>query len=233
MLILNSFLLSKLFISLYRNRILIYHNRAFFITRNKYILDNSSLEFTYTYINNPREREDLCRHRKPSSRSSSHSGVFQGQSSYLGWCYLHQPKRPCGKKRLSINGEFHFPECSSCSCLVKSRGEPQHRGSRDSRATCQRNRVSFRLTYRNLFKACTSSTLGQIRKSTVWRVGIFACLGKKRRILPFVQRPSLLEPSVDLPGTPASTVDSIYMWVSRVWVIRHWENCDLDWRGTS
>jgi len=51
MLILNSFLLSKLFISPYKNRILIYYNKAFFTTCNKYILDNSSLKFTCIYIN--------------------------------------------------------------------------------------------------------------------------------------------------------------------------------------
>ena len=51
MLILNSFLLSKLFISLYRNRILTYYSRGFSITCNKCILDSSSLKLTCTYIN--------------------------------------------------------------------------------------------------------------------------------------------------------------------------------------
>ena len=51
MLILNSFSLSKLFISPYKNRILIYYNRAFSITCNKCTLDNNSLKFTCIYIN--------------------------------------------------------------------------------------------------------------------------------------------------------------------------------------
>jgi hypothetical protein len=55
MLILNSFLLSKLFISPYKNRILIYYSGAFFTTYNKYILNSNSLEFTYTYINCTRQ----------------------------------------------------------------------------------------------------------------------------------------------------------------------------------
>jgi hypothetical protein len=50
MLILNSFSLSKLFISLYRNRILTYYSGAFSITCNKCTLDNSSLKFTCTCI---------------------------------------------------------------------------------------------------------------------------------------------------------------------------------------
>jgi hypothetical protein len=55
MLISNSFLLSKLFISPYKNRILIYYSRAFFTTCNKYMLDNISLEFTCAYIDCTRQ----------------------------------------------------------------------------------------------------------------------------------------------------------------------------------
>ena len=51
MLILNSFSLSKLFISLYKNRILIYYSRGFFTSYNKYTLNSSSLKLTCTYIN--------------------------------------------------------------------------------------------------------------------------------------------------------------------------------------
>ena len=51
MLISNSFSLSKLFISPYRNRILTYYNRGFSTSYNKYILNSSSLKLTCTYIN--------------------------------------------------------------------------------------------------------------------------------------------------------------------------------------
>jgi hypothetical protein len=55
MLISNSFSLNKLFISPYKNRILIYYSKAFFITYNKCILNSSSLEFTCTCINCTRQ----------------------------------------------------------------------------------------------------------------------------------------------------------------------------------